>query len=304
MATKTLSIEEQMGEAECVQFSLYKGEVILNYNDSDHKYFIDIPEGRVHVPNVTTILKVIDKSNVLIPWAIKECVEYIREKLLLDTIADEAQVFTVKPKKEWEDLLKNAKSAHRAKKERAGDIGHIAHNWLEAYGRRRISGMSHDRATTGWTQTISDEKAQNCVRAALDWIVEHHVEPVEVERKIYSRDYNYAGTLDWKGFVDGKLSILDFKSSKYLYDEYRLQVASYQSAVEEEDGCQIEQRILLRLGKEDGEFEVATFDDRSEYEADRLAFLSALDLQQRLEQFQAEYKAKQAAKKVAKKKAA
>lgn len=300
--TRPMTIEEQMGEAECVQFSLYKGEVILNYNDADHKYFIDIPEGRIHVPNVTTILKVIDKSNVLINWAVKECTDYIRQEF--EKHRASPTTFSALMDYDLEQILKDGKSAHRAKKERAGDIGHIAHNWLEAYGRRRISGMSHDRATTGWTQTISDEKAQNCVRAALDWIVEHHVEPVEVERKIYSRDFNYAGTLDWKGFVDGKLSILDFKSSKYLYDEYRLQVASYQSAVEEEDDCQIEQRILLRLGKEDGEFEVATFDDRSEYEADRLAFLSALDLQQRLEQFQAEYKAKQAAKKVAKKKAA
>lgn len=297
---RPMTIEEQMGEAECVQFSLYKGEVILNYNDADHKYFIDIPEGRVHVPNVTTILKVIDKSNVLIPWAIKMMEESLREQLR--AVTDFPHIMVHFTAEKMEEIIKTAKSAHRAKKERAGDIGHIAHEWLEHYGKCRIKGQSHEVASR--IPRPANDKAANCVNSALDWFEEHHVELVEVERKIYSRNFNYAGTLDWKGFVDGKLSIGDYKSSKYLYDEYRLQEASYQSAVEEEDGCQIEQRILLRLGKEDGEFEVATFDDRSEYEADRLAFLSALDLQQRLEQFQAEYKAKQAAKKAAKKKAA
>jgi hypothetical protein len=298
MALKPMSIEEQMGETPNKVYSLYGGAVKLTYNDADHKYFIDVPEGRIHVPNVTTILKVIGKSDVLISWAVKECVGYIRAEF--EKRRASPTTFCALMETDLEQILSGGKSAHRAKKKDAADIGHIAHEWLEKYGARRIHGRSHSVAVAESMPFPENDKARLCVNSALDWIVEHHVEPLEVERKIYSREYHYAGTLDWKGFVDGKLSILDFKSSKYLYDEYRLQVASYQSAVEEEDGCKIEQRILLRLGKEDGAFEVAIFDDRMEYEADRLAFLSAQDLQQRLEQFQAEYKAKQAAKKAKK----
>jgi hypothetical protein len=87
--------------------------------------------------------------------------------------------------------------------------------------------------------------------------------------------------------VDGKLSVLDWKSSKGCYPEFHLQTAAYVLAWEEEHGVlaneharQVKFRYLVRLGKEDGEFEVTKIPryDYKKWKADKDAFLATLEL--------------------------
>lgn len=69
--------------------------------------------------------------------------------------------------------------------------------------------------------------------------------PEFVERRIWSRRYRYAGTVDALATIDGKFGVLDIKTSTGFYPEYNLQTAAYLSALQE-----FEIKRILLLPKE------------------------------------------------------
>jgi hypothetical protein len=143
---------------------------------------------------------------------------------------------------------------------------------------------------------LTDERAISAVTAALRWMKLHNVRWQETERKVYSRQYKYAGTTDGLCLVDScsdeaccrvpfkdRMSIVDWKSSNYLSIGYLFQTAAYENAYEEEHGVDVEDRWILRLGKseeEAGRFEPwhLTTEDFAEDFAGYLACLSLSNL--------------------------
>lgn len=83
-------------------------------------------------------------------------------------------------------------------------------------------------------------------------------------------------------YVDGKLTICDWKSSKGCYPEFHYQTAAYSAAYTEETGQKIDQRILIRLGKEDGEFDPHVL-GKGTQAGDFKAFKAALTLYRSLQ---------------------
>jgi hypothetical protein len=138
-----------------------------------------------------------------------------------------------------------------------------------------------------------DEKAAAAATSAFNWMKAHNVRWIETEGKIYSREYGYAGTMDGLAYVDScsdptccrhhfvdHLSLIDWKSSNYLYIEYLFQTASYQHAKQEESGLKIEDRWVLRLGKnedEAGKFE-PWYMGPEDFQQDFNGFLACLNL--------------------------
>ena len=192
----------------------------------------------------------------------------------------------------FEKIVLEAKTAPRDKLEEAGEVGHMAHTWLEYYIKAVIA-KHQVEIESKLANLPKDERAKNCVMAALGWMHTHNVKWIETERKIYSKRYSYAGTMDGLALVSScddpacqgckgeqftdRLSIIDWKSSNYLYIEYLYQTAAYEAAYEEEFGADVLDRWILRLGKEDGEFDPwhTTAED---FQEDFEAFLDALSL--------------------------
>ena len=86
------------------------------------------------------------------------------------------------------------------------------------------------------------------VRAFENFSAQHEIEPVQngIERRILNRDHRYAGTVDAVVRIDGKLGVLDIKTSQAIYRDYNLQTAAYMDALtsEFED---LSTRWILRL---------------------------------------------------------
>jgi len=135
-----------------------------------------------------------------------------------------------------------------------------------------------------------DAQAEHCARVALAWMQAHKVRWTDTERKIYSREHNYAGTLDAIAYVsscddraccpeafEDRLCLIDFKTSNALRTDYCLQVAAYQQAIVEELGTPIKSRIILRLGKDSGEFQ-PWFLPENTFAEDLSGFLTCLRL--------------------------
>jgi hypothetical protein len=249
---------------ESEEYRFYDNEVVLRYYDDEHAYYLLGTDGsEERQDGVTTVVHIIDKSNALVPWSAKMVVE----KALRTVPGTRTNGVTIMSDVELEKWLIEAKSAHKEKLEDAGKTGHIAHNHIEQYVKLVILGEIHLAAALR-TILPYDERAAKACQAAFSWMDRHNVRWILTEKKIYSRKYKYAGTMDGLCVCDScddpkccpnpftdRLTVADWKTSNYLYLEYLLQTAAYENAYEEEYEVDIQDRWVIRLGKEDGEFE-------------------------------------------------
>lgn len=214
---------------------LYNGEVELVFDDVKHTYEAN---GQI-VFGVTSITGVLGKD-ALVYWAANCGAEWADKVLKPGMVIDEIN----KPA-----IIAGIKTAHRNKKTEAADIGTAVHKYLEEYLNAGING-----------DVLPEMPVNPHIRAAieafLEWTKANKVKFIASERKIYSKKYKYAGTLDALGYVNGKLSIIDFKTSSGIYDDMFVQVAAYANAVNEEDGTKIEDCYIVRVPKDGSEFEV------------------------------------------------
>jgi hypothetical protein len=310
-------------------FWFYNHTIELRFQTDEHIYYLVGPLGELTAQDgVTNVVHIKDKSNALVPWAAKMvAAKLLRtiptfEKMVvvpetvpsLKNLPPQATLTVCVPEMTLEAFTKivlEAKSAPRDVLEEAGDIGHMAHTWLEYFIKALIAGYKLE-AESKLLNMPPDERAANCDMAALGWMHKHNVRWIATERKIYSRKYQVAGTMDGLAVVDScddptccptpfkdKLSLIDWKSSNYLYIEYLFQTAIYEEALMEEfggvhgetaldeDGQRIRDAIVKygpicdrwvnRLGKEDGEFDPWHLTEE-DFQEDLEGFLDCLSL--------------------------
>lgn len=299
-----MSIEQFMQQHGGVseEYFFYDGAITLRYFDKEHAYYLVTDEGELEKLNgVTNVCHIIDKSEALIPWACKQMAQKLLRtapwhRLAIDPAGPNGMVWMTAD--EIEKWVLAAKDAHQEKLEQAGAIGHIAHNWVEKYIKYILA--EDDEGLLQHLATFpTDEKAKNGCLAALDWMVKHNVRWQATERKIYHRGWKYAGTMDGLCLVDScdistctgcrgkvfadRLSVADWKTSNHLYMEYLFQTAAYEAAYEDEFGVDILDRWIIRLGKDDGEFE-AWRREPEDFEMDFGGFTDALILTRRVRQ--------------------
>ena len=141
------------------------------------------------------------------------------------------------------------------------EIGNYTHEWIEKY-------IDKGRGILG----------TNCsVEAFLAWEEEFKPEWIDSERKVYCDRYKYAGTVDAVAKINGRVCVIDFKTSKKIYKPYHLQVAAYTQAIKRIDGLrQWPLGIILRLDKLTGEYEQKVFEPKDHFNV----FKKCLELRQ------------------------
>ena len=178
------------------------------------------PVDEYKYPSVTTIIgDCTDKSGALTQWAANMVVEWIRENGNV-VVAEEwssEKGFFILP-----DELNDARFAYKTVSKEALDVGTEVHALIEDYlksGNRR------------YTQE-DNEQVDNAFNAFIDWSKEVELKPIALEKTVYGN--GWAGTMDFLGYMDDKLYVIDYKTSKAFYPEMRYQVAAYLSAVRDE----------------------------------------------------------------------
>ena len=115
------------------------------------------------------------------------------------------------------------------------------------------------------------------VKAFLGWEEECKPEWIYAERKVYCDKYKYAGTVDAVAKINGRVCVIDFKTSKKIYKPYHLQVTAYAQAIKRMDGLRRwPLGIILRLDKETGKFEHKVFEPKHNFNT----FKKCLELKQ------------------------
>jgi len=121
------------------EYKFYNDEITLRFNVDEHRYYRVAELGNlIAVPGVTTVCGIIDKSHMLVPWASKMAIQKLLRLIPTEMVDGAARI---KPLTfaEFTTIALEAKSAHKDKLEDAGDIGHMAHSWLEEYIKADIA---------------------------------------------------------------------------------------------------------------------------------------------------------------------
>ena len=244
-----------MIERKTTTYHLYDGSVNLEFQENPwHQFSID---GR-KILSVSSITKIVDKSAMLVPWAVRLAKEYLIENLVNKKNVDHEKLV---------EIIEQACIQHKIKKDAAASIGTQVHAWVEAFSMGKSPKMP------------TDPLIKNGISAFLNWADGLKIKFLEAESVVYSKKYDYAGICDAIVKIGKDLVLLDYKTSSGVYPEMYLQAAGYQLAYEEETGKEIKYRVIVRFDKVNGSFEHVELVD---YKADRDAFLAALKLTRRI----------------------
>ncbi len=144
-----------------------------------------------------------------------------------------------------ERIIDKAKNKTEEVKKDAGLVGTVVHGLIEDY----LKGKE--------IPDQSDPAVNNCWNLFIDWWNTQQYKVVELEKKIYSKKYNYAGTLDLiLKDKKGNLVLADIKTSNHISFDYTLQLNAYKEAYQEETGLKITKGLIIRLPKKDGKIEI------------------------------------------------
>ena len=144
----------------------------------------------------------------------------------------------------WSNKLGLEGKSYHAELNKAGDIGTALHELAELH----IKG--------DYYELPEDSIVQECFNKFKDWWSEQNYEVNFTEKSFCCRKYKYGGTADL--VVNGE-TIIDFKTSKAVYDDHLVQMSAYRYMIEEQDGIEINKGILARFGKETDDFEIREF---------------------------------------------
>lgn len=116
-----------------------------------------------------------------------------------------------------EERFDYVKRAHQRIKESAADLGTEVHRLFES--------MNLGTQPPTWPLPVRAK-----MRAIEQFVadVSPRIEAAEV--KVYSRTHGYAGTCDLIAEIDGRLAVVDLKTSKSVWPEAALQVSAYARA--------------------------------------------------------------------------
>ncbi len=201
--------------------TLYNGQVNIEFDDIRHFYHLvgtnAKPDG------VTTILGLIPKY--LLPWVARTTADYIHHGIL-QRLAGEGEVGG----SFLSSLCEEAKKEHTRKKEAAGNVGTLVH----AFAEEVIGGVEVEDDL--WEATPEEAHA-GCL-AFLQWWNSAQIDKtnMESERIVFSRRLFYGGMCDLFATINGKPTVIDFKTGSGFYEDQPLQLAAYAMAIDEERG--------------------------------------------------------------------
>ncbi len=230
-------------------------EFQLVFDPDLHSYKVDGEK----VPSVTKVIDACFPKH-LTDWAVAEGADFFKASLEPYRLAptEDSGTFML-PARVVTHIYKGIQTAYKSIGKDAAQIGTIVHDWIESAIKYKMNGGAAPKTPKG-------DEVGRCIKAYKDWSRERKPKWLQTEQKIYYHDPGgvncYAGTVDALAEVDGKLCVIDFKTSKKIYKPYHLQVAAYAQAISTQDQIDMPMGMILRVDKETGTFQEKLFDPK------------------------------------------
>ena len=122
----------------------------------------------------------------------------------------------------------------------AGDDGSFVHDAID----QLINGkkiLSHDIELR--FSPKRSLKIKRCLKSFMDWVEEYKPEFISNEYIVWNEKENYAGTVDLYCKIGEDNYFVDFKTSKSIHIQHKVQVVAYSAADKREGKC-----AILHLG--------------------------------------------------------
>lgn len=234
----------------------------FRFDPAEHVYTLD---GKP-LSGVTTVLGVIAKP-MLIQWSAGEAVKSLEESIRKNGGTFESDT------PEWEKACKEARSAHRKKKEDAGAKGTEVHAEIEKVIKYAIE------LSDGYITGRNDAEKEQ-VKNFISWAQKSKVKFLASEKRMYSRSMRTAGTADIVCEIGGKLYVGDVKTSSGIYPEAFIQASAYAAMLEEMGDYRDFYGVIIINCRKDGGFETQQNHD---LEGNFNCFKAALTLKRHLD---------------------
>lgn len=240
---------------------LYGGDVEITFYPDSHRYKKAGDKG--WLTSVTAISGIIDKSRVLILWAVGLADSYMK-KFFEENSSNQFSSEELLP------IITEALNQHNVKRDEAADTGSQVHDMAQRIGEAlrdnksiieitdEISELEKSLSNPDLTEEeiAKIQNVINGIQGFINWVVDHQVKFIECERMLYSRKHDYVGLTDAIIELDGKKYLIDYKTSKGVYSDMQYQLAAYTLAYEEETGEKLDGRALIHFDKLTGDFKV------------------------------------------------
>ncbi len=238
----------------------YDGKHKIQFKESSHRYkWVCTCHLKKPSVGVTTFTKGgYPTSMGLINWMKSQSAEYVikwfTKRGNTDPLTEE----------EFKQVLKDAKLADRDVSQEAADIGTLVHDFAYLTELNRA-----DEAQNLYNQILAlpkeaSEKIVNGINKFKDWKKKTPDILKLSETLVASPLCSFCGKFDRLAERKGKLILGDFKTSKSIYLDQFIQLASYRMAIREWLGLTVDGLEVLRFGKDDGDFETLLVDDPAE----------------------------------------
>jgi len=109
---------------------------------------------------------------------------------------------------------------HRDTSQKAADAGTIGHYLIECDIQNKKPDLSQ------YSKDLID-KAETCYLNFLQWKESVKFELMQSEVSIVHEQLQYGSTIDCIGMCNGKLSLIDWKTGSGVYEDHKIQLASY-----------------------------------------------------------------------------
>lgn len=129
--------------------------------------------------------------------------------------------------------------------DKMAEIGTLAHYMIECEFKSEKPELEE------YSPVVVD-KAENSLISFYDWVTKNNVRVIASELELVSEKLKYGGKIDLYGIVNGKKTLVDFKTSGGIYPEMIIQLAAYRNLLEE-NGYEVEECRILRVGRDESE---------------------------------------------------
>lgn len=207
----------------------------------------------------TSVTRLLDKSQVLIKWAVGLVGGHITS--FLETAKSDS--FS---REEISLVVGEAVLKPEEKKVAGGEVGDIIHTFAHDFAKAKIEKKKVPSIEHLDESDDKHRQALNGINAFLDWYNNNEVEFIKMEEPVYYNSLiagdskegepviEYVGIMDLLARVNGVIKVVDYKTSKGVYSDQRYQVSSYKQAWNSNnDELQADSSLILNFGKETGD---------------------------------------------------
>jgi len=214
-----------------MEVQIYNGKINIKFLEGNHSYYVD---GK-RVQSVSSIVNQLENP-ALTSWKLNCAGDYLNDLLNKGIQINQSHI-------------EESKKYHETISNEAKEIGIKVHDYCEKFAISCINKQDLPEIPKD-----IDDKIVSGINAFLEWYSNNNIEFLETEKIVYSKNLNYVGKFDLLCRINGILTLVDYKTSKGIYNNQEWQLCGYSIAYKEEFGNIPLQLLLLHFDKDSGQF--------------------------------------------------